>query len=127
MSTPRTLAALVREILADPPINHCADDGVSCPHCNEWRPSHYNRPEIEHGPECWYTLARAALDRSATVYECSEWDGTGWEHFATCATIDAARVAWGERMKHVTFAGDPIEVFRDGMKVGGITASKLRE
>lgn len=124
-----TLADLIRELLNDPPRNECADDGTTCPFCAaeyNYTRHHCGGTLVDHAPDCWINRAGAALAVPTTVYECSEWNWYDWEHFATCATIDGARDSWRERMKGVTFAGDPIEVFRDGMKVGAISASSLR-
>lgn len=127
---PTELTDLIREIVSDPPVNRCADDGTTCTFCcadYDYHAAMVGKPVVTHAPDCWLNRAAAILARPIVVFECSEWDGDSWDHFATCATIEGARAAWIKRMKGVTFAGDPIEVFRHGMKVGGITASKLLE
>jgi hypothetical protein len=54
------LRALVAEIVADPPVNHCADDGDHCPFCHI-RISFWPHEKDTHAPDCWLTRAAALL------------------------------------------------------------------
>lgn len=61
-----TLVSLIREVLNDPPLNNCADNGTSCAFCyaqwdgvRAWQ----GGKGIEHAPDCWLIRAAAAISQ----------------------------------------------------------------
>lgn len=64
-----TLKSLIEEILNDPPLNVCADDGVSCVFCGadcDYARACVGKPVVIHSPRCWLLRARKAITDAGT-------------------------------------------------------------
>lgn len=59
------LRNLIKELLDDPPVNQCADDGNTCPFCAadySYINPHFGKPVVTHSPDCWLVRAAAATE-----------------------------------------------------------------
>lgn len=57
--TEEDLINLIMEVLEDPPINHCADEGAHCIFC--YAPKEWYKNTIEHASDCWLIRAEQAV------------------------------------------------------------------
>ena len=74
MANPESLSDLVREILDEPPLNQCADEGTYCVFCGaEWsdvRAFLGREPAITHDADCWINRAQKAIHGGTSSESC---------------------------------------------------------
>lgn len=63
--TVEVLRNLIKELLDDPPVNNCADNGTTCVFCEAYYSyinAHFGKPVVTHLPHCWLVRAAAATE-----------------------------------------------------------------